>query len=91
MADDAAGAAAAPGGPAASGHPASGPATEPVAITARQLLLLVIPAIVVGVASAVILVGATRIAKVIEDVIWTTIPDALGVSGSAPAVDLPRS
>ncbi len=54
-------------------------------ITARQLLPLVIPAIVVGVVSAALLFGAERFAKVVEDVIWTTIPDALGVSSSGPA------
>ena len=75
MADDAAQGAAPAGAP-------GGAATE---ITARQLLLLVIPAIAVGVVSAVMLVGATRIAKILEDVIWTTIPDALGVSSSGPA------
>lgn len=94
MADDAAEGAAkagSPGGvPTAAG--AAGPAPAATAdaaaatrITARQLLLLVIPAIAVGVVSAVMLVGATRIAKVLEDVIWTTIPDAIGVSSSGPA------
>src|SRR4029077_16569791 len=53
-------------------------------ITARQLLPLVIPAIVVGGVSAAPLFGAEPLAKVVEDVIWTTIPDALGVSSSGP-------
>ena len=60
------------------------PAATATEITARQLLPLVIPAIVVGVVSAALLFGAERFAKVVEDVIWTTIPDALGVSSSGP-------
>jgi len=55
------------------------------ALTWRVLLALVIPALVVGVASALILMTATLAGKWIEDILWTTLPDRLGVDPSGPA------
>ncbi|HET9344403.1 MAG TPA: ion channel protein [Candidatus Limnocylindrales bacterium] len=50
----------------------------------RPLLALVIPGIVVGAASAVILIAVTAVATWLEDIVWTTIPTALGMPGDAP-------
>ena len=52
--------------------------------TARRLLPLVLPALVVGIASSLILLGVSAVARLLEGVLWTDIPQALGVSGSAP-------
>src|SRR5690349_10460258 len=51
---------------------------------ARVLLPLVIPALVVGIASSVILLAVSAVAARLQDLWWTIIPQALGVSGSAP-------
>ena len=42
-----------------------------------------IPAIVVGAASGLLLLALSEIAKRLEGVMWTTIPDAIGVSGTS--------
>ena len=54
----------------------------PMHIEARQLALLAIPAIAVGVASSLFLLGLTWIADRISEVLWTTIPDRLGLDGN---------
>ncbi len=51
---------------------------------ARQLLLLSLPALVVGVGSSLILLVVSAVAGELEDVLWTNIPQALGISGNAP-------
>ena len=43
-----------------------------------------IPALVVGIASSVILLSVSAVAKGLQDVWWTIIPQALGVSGTSP-------
>jgi H+/Cl- antiporter ClcA len=50
----------------------------------RLLLPLVLPALVVGVASSLILLSVSAVAAGLEDVLWTDIPGVLGISGSAP-------
>jgi H+/Cl- antiporter ClcA len=50
----------------------------------RTLLPTIIPSIVVGVASALSLMGLTWIANRLEELLWTTIPGDLGVDGSSP-------
>ena len=47
----------------------------------RRLLPIVIPAVVVGVVSAVLLLAVTAVANRLSDVLWTTIPGAIGVVG----------
>src|SRR5438046_2161117 len=50
-----------------------------------QLLLpLVIPALAVGIFSSVLLIAVSGVAAALEDVVWTDIPSALGMSGNAP-------
>ena len=48
----------------------------------RRLLLLAIPAIVVGIVAALVLWALDSVAGVLEGVLWTTLPDALGVDPS---------
>ncbi|MDJ1644994.1 ion channel protein [Streptomyces pakalii] len=55
-------------------HPRQPPATP-----ARRLLPLVLPAIVVGVVCALILLGVSLLAEQLQDVLWESLPDALGV------------
>jgi H+/Cl- antiporter ClcA len=54
------------------------PETDPD-VTPRKLLILAVPAILVGVVSALILWTLDRIADSLSTVIWDTVPDALGV------------
>ncbi|MEV7426102.1 ion channel protein [Streptomyces sp. NPDC091212] len=56
--------------------PSAPPAPAP---SARALLPLVAPALLVGVASALVLLGVSVVAERFEDVLWGTLPDALGV------------
>lgn len=53
--------------------------TEPPAPTPRQLLLLSVPALLVGVLSALILWAVDLVAEVVEHAIWQAAPQALGV------------
>ncbi|XQE80391.1 ion channel protein [Streptomyces microflavus] len=46
---------------------------------ARRLLPLVLPAIAVGVVCALVLLGVSLLAEQLQDVLWETLPDALGV------------
>jgi H+/Cl- antiporter ClcA len=48
-------------------------------VTPRKLLLLAVPAILVGIVSALILWTLDRAADALSSVIWTTVPDALSV------------
>lgn len=46
---------------------------------AHRLLLLLAPALVVGVASALILLGISLLAEQLQDVLWETLPQALSI------------
>ncbi|MFJ4721882.1 ion channel protein [Streptomyces luteogriseus] len=46
---------------------------------ARTLLPSIVPAVAVGVVSALILVGVEAAAEQLQDVLWETVPDALGI------------
>lgn len=50
---------------------------------ARVLLPLLVPAVVVGVASALALAVLSELAGHLETLLWDTIPDGLGVSGDS--------
>ncbi|MGW6204123.1 ion channel protein [Streptomyces sp. NPDC055089] len=58
----------------AAGSPAS---TEPA--PARRLLMLIVPALAVGVVSALVLLGVSLLAEQLQDVLWETLPDALSI------------
>ncbi|MFF1452883.1 ion channel protein [Streptomyces sp. NPDC058274] len=45
----------------------------------RRLLPLIVPSAVVGVAAALVLLGVSLVAEQLKDVLWETLPDALGV------------
>ncbi|MER6368066.1 ion channel protein [Streptomyces sp. RLB3-17] len=45
----------------------------------RRLLPLIVPSVVVGVAAALVLLGVSLLADRFKDVLWETLPDALGV------------
>ncbi|MGJ3560506.1 hypothetical protein ACR6C2_26170 [Streptomyces sp. INA 01156] len=57
-------------------EPSTAPATR-----ARDLLPTVVPALAVGVAASLLLVGVSRAAEELQDVLWQNLPDALGVGG----------
>ncbi|MFF0115801.1 ion channel protein [Streptomyces prasinus] len=57
-------------------EPSAAPATR-----ARDLLPSVVPALVVGVVCSLLLVGVSMAAEELQDVLWRTVPDALGVGG----------
>ncbi|MFG3430109.1 ion channel protein [Streptomyces californicus] len=66
--------------PASPAPPAPPPApSPPPAAPARRLLPLVVPALVVGVVCALILLGVSLLAERLQDVLWETLPDALGI------------
>ncbi|MFE3659426.1 ion channel protein [Streptomyces sp. NPDC059165] len=57
----------------------------PAATPARALLPLIVPALVVGVASSLLLLALTWLADRLKDVLWSIVPGALGIGGySAP-------
>ena len=58
---------------------------QPPPISARQLLKSVLPAIVIGAGSSLMLLALSGIAGALEDVLWTSIPGAFGLTGSEPA------
>ncbi|MBW5262731.1 chloride channel protein [Streptomyces poriferorum] len=58
----------------AAGSPAS---AEPA--PARRLLMLIVPALAVGVVSALVLLGVSLLAEQLQDVLWETLPDALSI------------
>jgi H+/Cl- antiporter ClcA len=51
---------------------------------ARQLLPLALPAVVVGIVASLILLVVSAVAAQLQNVLWTDIPQALGLSGNAP-------
>jgi len=57
-----------------------GPATAR-ATPARTLLPLFLPAVVVGAVASLLYVGVSRLAEQLKDVLWTDLPDALGIGG----------
>ncbi|WP_338698910.1 ion channel protein [Streptomyces sp. Q6] len=53
----------------------------PPPVSARTLLPLVVPAVVVGVVCSLLFLGLSWIAERLQDVLWEDLPDALGVGG----------
>lgn len=51
--------------------------------TTRQLAALSIPAILVGVGCALLLIGISVLAEKLQDLLWTTLPDSVGVAGES--------
>ncbi|MFE4655516.1 ion channel protein [Streptomyces hydrogenans] len=59
----------------ATDHDATAPAESPV----RVLLPQVLPALVVGVGSALLFLGVSKLAEELQSVLWETLPDALDI------------
>ncbi|WP_329383698.1 ion channel protein [Streptomyces sp. NBC_01716] len=53
--------------------------SAPASPSGRTLLPLILPSLVVGVVASLVLLGISELADLLEDVLWKTIPDALGV------------
>ncbi|MFG2498466.1 ion channel protein [Streptomyces sp. NPDC048441] len=50
---------------------------------ARALLPLVVPALLIGVGSSLVLLLLSFVAERMQDLLWDTLPDAVGVSGTS--------
>jgi H+/Cl- antiporter ClcA len=59
------------------------PADAPAPNTVRTLLTLSIPAIVVGVVSALVLYGVDELAELVDHGIWSALPQAVGADGNS--------
>ncbi|MDR7183985.1 H+/Cl- antiporter ClcA [Microbacterium trichothecenolyticum] len=65
--------------------PSPAPATPPGSqLTVRRLVLLSIPAIVIGALSAVTLWGLNQVADQLETGLWTNLPKSLGIASDSP-------
>ena len=61
---------------------AAPPGPAPTRATpARTLLPLFLPAVAVGAVSSLLYVGVSKLADQLKDVLWTNLPDALGIGG----------
>src|SRR3954447_4087922 len=58
--------------------PGGAPVERPSSVTVRTLLSLSLPAIVVGVASALALLALYAVSGVVQDWLWDSLPDAIG-------------
>ena len=52
---------------------------------ARTMLLLAIPALIIGVASSLVLIVVMKIASVLQTLLWNALPAGLGVTADSPA------
>ena len=55
---------------------------------ARTMLLLAIPALIIGVASSLVLIVVMKVASVLQAMLWTALPTKLGVNADSPAWSL---
>ncbi|TQJ32014.1 ion channel protein [Microbacterium sp. SLBN-146] len=61
------------------------PDQEPLgSLSVRTLLVMSLPALMIGVLSALVLWGLERIAEVLQTGLWETAPDALGIPQDSP-------
>ena len=51
---------------------------------ARTMLLLSLPALIIGIASSVVLVAVMKVASVLQSLLWSRLPISLGVSLDSP-------
>lgn len=49
---------------------------------ARTMLLLSIPAVMIGIASSLVLIVAMKIATVLQNILWTSLPASVGINAS---------
>ena len=51
---------------------------------ARTMLLLSIPAVVIGIACSLVLIVAMKIAAVLQNILWTSLPASVGINADGP-------
>ena len=51
---------------------------------ARTMLILSVPAILIGIACSLILIVAMKVAALLQRVLWSNLPAQLGVSADSP-------
>lgn len=51
---------------------------------ARTMLLLAVPALIIGVASSLVLIVVMKVAAVLQTILWTALPVKLGISADSP-------
>ncbi len=51
---------------------------------ARTMLLLAVPALIIGVASSLVLIVVMKVAAVLQTILWTALPVKLGISIDSP-------
>lgn len=51
---------------------------------ARTMLILSVPAILIGIASSLILIGAMKVAALLQRILWSNLPVQFGVSAENP-------
>ncbi|QMR74535.1 ion channel protein [Enterobacter sp. RHBSTW-00175] len=51
---------------------------------ARTMLLLAIPALIIGIASSLVLIVVMKVASVLQTMLWTTIPAQFGINIDSP-------
>ncbi|EGQ5294772.1 ion channel protein [Enterobacter cloacae] len=52
---------------------------------ARTMLLLAIPALIIGIVSSLVLIVVMKVASVLQTMLWTTLPAQVGISVDSPA------
>lgn len=52
---------------------------------ARTMLLLAIPALIIGVVSSLVLIVVMKVASVLQTLLWNALPAGLGVTADSPA------
>ncbi|HCM9441737.1 TPA: ion channel protein [Enterobacter cloacae subsp. cloacae] len=52
---------------------------------ARTMLLLVIPALIIGIVSSLVLIVVMKVASVLQTMLWTALPAQVGISVDSPA------
>lgn len=52
---------------------------------ARTMLLLAIPALIIGIVSSLVLIVVMKVASVLQTMLWTALPAQVGVSVDSPA------
>lgn len=53
---------------------------------ARTMLLLAIPALIIGVVSSLVLIVVMKVASVLQTLLWNALPAGLGVTADSPAL-----
>lgn len=52
---------------------------------ARTMLLLSLPALIIGVASSLVLIAAMKVASVFQQFLWQRLPASIGIAYDSPS------